>query len=113
MEKISKKEKFILKAKAKFNIQYSYENVEYINSSSKIKILCNKHGKYFEQIPAEHLRGKIGCNLCTRNPKIDTAFFINKAKEIHKDRYDYTETKYINANTKVKIICDKHGIFEV
>ena len=113
MEKISKKENFILKAKAKFNNQYSYENVEYINSSSKIKILCNKHREYFEQIPAEHLRGKIGCNLCTRNPKIDTAFFINKAKEIHKDRYDYTETKYINANTKVKIICDKHGIFEV
>lgn len=113
MEKISKKEKFILKAKTKFNNQYSYENIEYINSSTKIKILCNKHGEYFDQIPAEHLRGKIGCNLCTRNPKVNTDFFIKKAKEIHKDRYDYSETNYINANTKVKIKCHKHGIFEV
>ena len=37
--------------------------------------------------------------------------FINKAKEIHKDKYDYSNVEYINANSKVKIICPEHGEF--
>jgi Zn finger protein HypA/HybF involved in hydrogenase expression len=113
MEKISKKEKFIIKAKNKFGDKYDYIDSEYINSSTKIKIKCVEHNEYFNQIPSEHLRNKVGCNLCTRNPKVDTLFFIKKAKEIHGDRYDYNKTNYVNSNTKVSITCKKHGEFEV
>ena len=38
--------------------------------------------------------------------------FINEANKIHNNKYDYSLTKYINAKTKVKIICSKHGVFE-
>lgn len=37
--------------------------------------------------------------------------FIKKAKEIHGDKYDYSKVEYINAKTKVCIICSKHGEF--
>ncbi len=37
--------------------------------------------------------------------------FINKSKEIHGDKYDYSEVKYINNLTEVKIICKSHGPF--
>ena len=42
---------------------------------------------------------------------IHTTEFIQKAKEIHGDKYDYTLVKCKNKTTKVKIICDIHGIF--
>jgi len=41
-----------------------------------------------------------------------TQEFIRRAKEVHGDKYNYDETKYINARTKVKIKCPKHGYFE-
>ncbi len=41
-----------------------------------------------------------------------TEVFIQDAYCKHGDRYNYKLSKYINAKTKVKIICHKHGIFE-
>lgn len=40
-----------------------------------------------------------------------TENFIKRAREIHGDKYDYSEVEYINAQTKVKIICKEHGEF--
>lgn len=37
--------------------------------------------------------------------------FIEKARKIHGDRYDYSKVKYINCKTKVCIICPIHGEF--
>lgn len=44
--------------------------------------------------------------------KFDNIWFINKATEIHGDKYDYSLVNYINLRTKVKIICPNHGEFE-
>jgi len=38
--------------------------------------------------------------------------WINRVKEIHKDRYDYSKVEYVNNRTKIKIICPEHGLFE-
>lgn len=40
-----------------------------------------------------------------------TQYFINQAKEIHGDKYDYNLTKY-KCGELVKIKCNQHGIFE-
>ena len=47
-----------------------------------------------------------------------TETFIEKAKKIHGDKYDYSNVNYINNKTKVSIICheknvlgEEHGIF--
>ena len=44
--------------------------------------------------------------------KITTEEFISKAKEVHGDKYDYSEVEYKGAKTKVKIKCPKHDMFE-
>ena len=41
-----------------------------------------------------------------------TIYFISKAIKIHGDRYNYSNVNYINAKTKINIICKEHGIFE-
>lgn len=38
--------------------------------------------------------------------------FINCAKIVHNNQYDYSLVDYVNNNTKVKIICPTHGVFE-
>lgn len=38
--------------------------------------------------------------------------FIEKAKNIHGDKYDYSLVEYYNRYTPVRIFCYEHGIFE-
>lgn len=37
--------------------------------------------------------------------------FIEKAKKVHGDKYDYSKVQIINSKSKVVIICKKHGEF--
>lgn len=41
----------------------------------------------------------------------DTLSFIEAARAVHGDRYDYSQTDYVGANQPIKIICKKHGEF--
>lgn len=43
--------------------------------------------------------------------KLTTEEFIQRAKETHGNKYDYSKSQYINAKTKIIIICPKHGEF--
>lgn len=56
-------------------------------------------------------RLKIKVTSCLMR-KLTTNEFVEKAKKVHGDEYDYSLVNYINAQTKVKIICKQHGIFE-
>src|ERR1035437_4477643 len=41
--------------------------------------------------------------------KLTTEEFINRAKKVHGDKYDYSLIDYNNSRSKIKIICIKHG----
>lgn len=43
--------------------------------------------------------------------KDKTINFINRAKEVHGDKYDYSEVTYTDVRNKIKIICSNHGLF--
>ena len=91
---------------------FDYSQSEYINTETKLKIICKKCGYEFFRDPHIHLRGQ-GCFKCfNTNRTCTTEAFIKKAKEIHGDKYDYSLVNYINNYIKIKIICPKHGIFE-
>jgi len=62
------------------------------------------------QKPNDHLNGS-GCPKCV-GKNVTTNEFIINGKKIHGNKYDYSLVNYINGKTKVKIICNKHGIFE-
>lgn len=106
---------FIEKANQVHNNKYDYTDVKYINSITKVKIKCATHGT-FEQAPAEHIRGK-GCSKCSfikvaKKRTSTTDEFINKARKIHGDTYEYDNVEYISNKTKVKITCKIHGDFD-
>ena len=107
MEKLNT-EIWIEKAKLIHKDNYDYKLVNYINSKSKIKIICKKSNHIFEQRPNDHLQGK-GCGLCN---KLTTQIFINKSNEVHNFKFSYPNAHYINNRTKIKIECVVHGEFE-
>ena len=90
---------------------FNYSKVEYKNAGEKVIIICKKHGE-FEQTPNSHLSKESGCIKCTGCYKSNTEDFIEKAKKIHGNEYDYSKVEYKNAGEKVIIICKKHGEFE-
>ena len=53
---------FIEKGTQLHNGKYDYSNVDYINSRTKVNIICPIHG-VFEQKADSHIRGN-GCRLC-------------------------------------------------
>ncbi len=110
MSRRKTREEFIEKANEIHNNLYDYSLVEYINNTSKVKIICSIHGM-FEQTPYGHLRGK-GCDRCGGTITHTKDTFITKAREVHGDLYDYSLTDYINNKTKVKMVCPIHGVFE-
>jgi hypothetical protein len=100
---------FILKSLLIHN-EYDYSKVDYIDSKTKVTIICKEHGE-FEQIPNTHLKGK-GCLKCSINKKrLTTKEYINNALKVHNGLYDYSKVNYINTKTKICIICEKHGEF--
>lgn len=107
-------EKLIERFKEIHNDEYDYHLVEYKSPKEKVEIICKEHGSFF-QLPYSHLNGN-GCPKCALN-KLSNYFsktteeFINESKELHGDEFDYTKTHYKNSQTKVEIICKKHGSF--
>lgn len=101
-------EQFIQKAREIHGNKYDYSKVDYINSVTKIIIICKEHGE-FKQEPRVHL-SKAGCIKCRISSLTNTTEqFIQKAIEVHGNKYDYSKTNYINNCTYVTIICSKHG----
>jgi len=104
----------IQKAKKIHNDKYDYSLTNYINPKIKIEVTCKLHGN-FKQLPYTHLKGS-GCPKCgAKKPgnksRSNKDEFIQKAKKIHNDKYDYFLVNYTNARKHVDIICKKHGIF--
>jgi hypothetical protein len=115
--RLGNRESFIIKAMEVHGEKYDYSLVVYKSSQEKIKIKCPDHG-IFEQAPSKHLFGQ-GCPRCAQRlkkyPKLKkyaTEFFIQRAKEIHGNKYDYSVTDYTGSRLKVKIICPKHGLYK-
>ena len=109
------KEQFVEDARNVHGDKYDYSKVEYKSTNDKVLIICPKHGEFW-QTPLKHLQGQ-GCRKCGTEKTHDmqsftTKSFIEKARQIHGDKYDYSKVEYNGYDEKVKIICPIHGEFE-
>lgn len=102
---------FVDKARAVHSDKYDYSKVEYVNSKTKVCIICPEHGEFW-QTPSHHLSGK-GCPRCAGVVKKTTPQFIEEARKAHGDKYDYSKSAYVNKDTKLTIICPEHGEFSM
>jgi very-short-patch-repair endonuclease len=100
---------FIEKAKGIHGDKYDYSLVDYKNTHTKVKIICQKHG-VFEQTPSKHYYQN--CPRCVGNVRNTIDEFVDKSKKVHGDKYDYSKVKYKNSDTRVIITCKEHGEFK-
>lgn len=108
------KEDFIRVSNEKHHFKYDYSLVEYKTSQDKVKIICPIHG-VFEQKANNHMHGygckKCGTERCGDKQRKETEKFIEEARKVHGDKYDYSKVNYVKCSEKVCIICPKHGEF--
>jgi hypothetical protein len=114
MTKRKTKTQFIQESRQIHGEKYDYSLVEYVNSKTKVAIICPEHGQFY-QVPPSHLEGA-GCPSCgTIKTNLANSHvkdqFIDLARKVHGEKYDYSLTEYKNSTTKIKIICPKHGQF--
>jgi hypothetical protein len=106
--KIKNTEDFVKLAKKTHGDYYDYSITEYVNTTTKLWVICPIHGKFLVK-PYNHLLGN-KCPKCV-GQYMDTEYFIEKAKKIHGDKYDYSKVIYVDSITPVIIICPIHGEF--
>lgn len=109
-----RKEKFLIKARKIHGNKYDYSKVNFINTSSKIEIICPIHGTFL-QTPHNHLHNR-GCKKCgivvrSSSRATSTKDFVKKATHIYKNKYDYSKFIYVRSFIKGIIICPIHGDF--
>ena len=103
-------DQFIQEAIKVHGNKYDYSLSDYVSDDTKVKIICHIHG-IFEQIPGSHIRLGRGCKECGGSQQKTTDRFIQEAKYVHKNLYDYSKSIYINNKSKLEIICPTHGSF--
>ena len=69
-------QEFIKRARTAHGNRYNYDKVEYINSHTKVCIICPIHGEFW-QIPSDHYSGH-GCNKCRKTKSKEFEPIANK-----------------------------------
>ena len=102
-------EMFIKRANVIYNNKYDYSKVEYKAAKTKASIICPDHGEFLQTTDG-HLNGA-GCPKCSGVHRYNTIEWIEEAKKVHGEKYDYSKVEYIKNNSKINIICKEHGEF--
>lgn len=108
-------EQFIRRAVKTIGNSYDFSKAHYVNRHTKVCIICPKHGVFWKS-PIDIYRGK-GCPRCghalSGRHKMTQDEFIVKCKEKFGDKFGYSHVVYKGSSAKVKIVCPKHGVFEI
>ena len=105
-----------------FGERYGYEKVIYKAMKVPITLVCHEkdangieHGE-FSMRPDNIFSGNQGCPKCyddrrSRLQRKPVEKFIEDARKVHGNLYEYHKADYVNTNSKVCIVCKIHGDF--
>ena len=89
-------EEFIAKAKAVHGNRYDYSKVVYVNTQTKVCIICKEHGEFWQK-PKNHLCGN-GCVKCSKES-------ISKRLMLWTREKCYEEAKKYGSRSQLKKNC--------
>ena len=95
-----KKQEFFIKIQ-KANPSLSFDNAVYIDRKHLMTATCQIHGNF--QMQAGSFLNTVTCPECDLEKRKQE--FIQKAKEVHGDKYDYSKVIYKTNKIPVEIIC--------
>jgi len=106
-------DEMVVRAREAHGDEFIYRNENWTGASGMIVYECKVHGRV-EQIYRDHIRG-IGCRQCgyetaASQRRMSLKEFVNRARSIHGDVYDYPDTLPLR-NDPIRIVCRTHGAF--
>jgi hypothetical protein len=104
-------EEFIRRSIKSHGYKYDYSKSIYTSAHGKVEVICPKHGSFW-QGATSHFKGH-GCPACSNLKRPTTKEFVQRAKKVHGDKYDYSLSVYKRAHSNVKVICKRHGEFSI
>ncbi len=119
-------DQFIARSTTSHSDRYDYSLVEPdVGAGDAVRIRCVEHQQLFIQNAGAHMRGHTGCRACLSDMLSGPSdargkqkshinvrqAFVQRARAVHGDRYDYDSFEYTTAATKGKIVCAEHGAF--
>ena len=116
-KKLKPFETFVDQANQVHGNVYRYYETAYEGAKSKTRIRCTVHGDFY-QMPTNHLNGQ-GCPVCGREKRGQVRNerwlegLLDKFREVHGDRYDYSDVDPTDSVTPISVICKIHGPFPV
>ena len=107
-------EEYKKRCQEKYDDKYDLTELCFTTFREKVYPICKIHGKF--EINANTFLNGQGCPKCrhekaSKTKTKSTENFIEEAKQIHGDKYDYSKVVYERSNEKVCIICPEHGEF--
>ncbi len=108
------KEEWVNKCKEKHGDIYDYSMTEYVRSTDKVNIICNRHGAFIQNA-CSHSMG-VGCPECFNEKRktqgvVPYSTFVSRASEVHNNFYTYSDVGYIGVSGNINIMCSLHGPF--
>lgn len=105
---------FIHRAMQKHGEKYTYEQTVYRGNKQKVVVGCSQHGPF--SIRANDLLSGYGCKQCGRMASASErtyslAEFIERARYVHHNKYDYSAAVYTHGDEKICVVCPSHGAF--
>jgi hypothetical protein len=110
MPKRLTQEEFISRSIEAHGKKYNYSLVKYVNISTKVDIICKKHG-LFKQTPNHHMNGS-GCWECSYQERgykrlKGKEYYINKLKAKYGENYKFVFDYPFKDS--IKVFCKEHG----
>lgn len=103
-----RKEALTKQFKAVHGDRYDYTDMEIDRMS--VKVRCREHGDFWVTHSSHAKSTGAGCMKCKQEEHREE--LIRQYREVHGDKYDYSEMEYSKSHIKIRIRCPEHGVFE-
>lgn len=106
---------FLKKAREIHGCKYNYDQLkeeDFKNNKSKLKISCNLCNHTWSPNSYSHINEQRGCPSCKGLSRWNYKEMMDRAKEIHGDKYNYSKILPENVNggkSKIEIVCKRCG----
>lgn len=107
---------FLERAKKVHGNKYDLSKMVYNRRDEKIVVLCPVHGE-FSIVPSNFINQAHGCPQCGVEKRVNKRRmtqeqFMQKAYDVHGNRYILDRVCYKSSHEKIEIICKQHGAWE-
>jgi len=102
-------EQVVLEFRKVHGDKYDYTDTVYVNNKTKVSVRCPYHGTFLIN-PNNHKKG-YGCPKCGKRYARTREEWIEEFRNVHGDKYDYSEIQDLNSQGTITIVCKKHAPF--